>query len=378
MQERLNQAVLDIEMSGIRAYTTLANEEPGCIGLSIGEPDFNTPEVIKEVAKADLDANMTHYPPGNGEDFLRKAIAEFEQNRNGYDYTPDEVIVTVGATGALFCSLTGILNPGDEVIVPTPAFGFYESCVKMNRGVYVPLPVEKNNFQITREMLEAVASERTKAILLTSPNNPTGCVLNKESLDAIHDFVASRPIFALCDDVYSQLVYTENYKSLVSYRDLREKLILINSFSKPYAMTGWRVGYLCADAPIRNHLQKCNQYSVVSVNAFIQNACVKALSTDSTPMREVYRRRRDLVCSRLAEMGVDVVVPEGAFYVFPSIEKFGMDSDTFCRRMIKEGKVGAVPGWCFSTEGYIRISYCYSDEILTECMDRMEKFIKSL
>lgn len=378
MKERMNPAVTGIAMSGIRAYSAMAKATPGCVALTIGEPDFNTPDAVKERAKQDLDANLTHYPEGNGEPYLREAIAKFEQEKNGYDYTPDEVIVTAGATGALFCALCGILAPGDEVVVPTPAFGLYETIIAISRGVYVPMPTQGDHFQITAERLRAVITEKTKAIILTSPNNPTGCVYSEESLQAVRAAAKEHDLFVLCDDVYAQLSYTENYHSFASYRDLRDRIILIQSFSKPYAMTGWRVGYLCADAPVRAELQKVNQNCIVSINAFVQHACVTALGCDVTEMRETYRRRRDFILGRLAEMGMEVEKPEGAFYVFPSIAKYGMSSEEFCTRMIKEGGVGAVPGVFFSAEGYIRLSYCYSDEELRTAMDKMEAFLKTL
>lgn len=378
MKERMSKAVLDVKMSGIREYGALAKAQPGCLMLTIGEPDFETNDKIKAKVSEDLESNLTHYPEGNGEPYLRQAIARFEAERNGYDYTADEVIVTAGATGALFCALTGVIDPGDEVIVPTPAFGVYESIIKLNHGVYVAMPTADDQFQITREALEKAASSKTKAIVINSPTNPTGCVLNEKSLENVCQFALEKNIFVICDDVYSQLVFTENYRSLASFRQLRNRLILVNSFSKPYAMTGWRVGYICADAPMRAELQKVNQNTIVSVPAFVQHACETALTMDTTAMRETYRRRRDFVCSRLADMGLEAVKPEGAFYVFPSIKKFGLDSDTFCRRMIKEALVAAVPGWCFDAEGYLRISYCYADDVLAECMDRMERFVKSL
>ncbi|MEG0804451.1 MAG: aminotransferase class I/II-fold pyridoxal phosphate-dependent enzyme, partial [Pygmaiobacter sp.] len=246
------------------------------------------------------------------------------------------------------------------------------------RGIYVPLPTEQDHFQLTATALAPAVSARTKAIILTSPGNPTGCIYNEESLAAVCALAREHDLFVLCDDVYSQLVYTDHYRSFASFRELRDRIILIESFSKPYAMTGWRVGYLCADAPLLAELQKVNQNCVVSVSSFIQHACVTALASDVHEMREAYRRRRDYVLERLNTMGLFAERPEGAFYVFPSIAAFGMDSATFCRRMIAEAGVGAVPGSCFGTEGYFRISYCCSDDELRIGMDRMEAFLHTL
>ena len=378
MELTLNQAVMNVQMSGIRRFTALARSTPGACTLTIGEPDQNTPEGVKEAAKAALDANDTHYPPNNGYPYLLEAISKFEERAHGLPYAPDEIIVTIGATEALYISLSTILNPGDEVIIPTPAFSLYESITQLCRGVAVHLPTEKNRFQIDPEALRTAITPKTKAIVLTSPNNPTGCIYTKETLDAIHDVLRDKPIFVLCDDVYRQLVYTEGYHSFAEYQDMRDRIIVIQSFSKPYAMTGWRVGYCMADAPIRSRMQVFHQYTVVSAPAFFQPACAAALETDTAPMVELFRGRRDYVYKRLTDMGLEVQEPEGAFYMFINIEKYGMDSVTFCEKMLKEGLVGLIPGIYFGTEGYMRLSYCYSDEDLKRGLDRIEKFIGTL
>ena len=378
MELTLNSAVLGEELSGIRRFTFLVRDTPGACALTIGEPDLNTPDVIKNAAKAALDANDTHYPPNNGYPYLLEAISKFEERAHGLPYAPDEIIVTIGATEALYISLSTILNPGDEVIIPTPAFSLYESITQLCRGVAVHLPTEKNRFQIDPEALRTAITPKTKAIVLTSPNNPTGCIYTKETLDAIHDVLRDKPIFVLCDDVYRQLVYTEGYHSFAEYQDMRDRIIVIQSFSKPYAMTGWRVGYCMADAPIRSRMQVFHQYAVVSAPAFIQPACAAALETDTAPMVELFRGRRDYVYKRLTDMGLEVQEPEGAFYMFINIEKYGMDSVTFCEKMLKEGLVGLIPGIYFGTEGYMRLSYCYSDEDLKRGLDRIEKFIGTL
>jgi len=286
--------------------------------------------------------------------------------------------MTVGATEALFAAFSTILNPGDEVIIPTPAFLLYEALVQLRQGVTVHLPTEHNGYQINPEELKAAITDKTKAIVLTSPNNPTGCIYTKEALDAIHEILKDKPIFVLCDDVYRSLVYSGEYHSFAEYQDMRDRIIVINSFSKPYAMTGWRLGYCMADAPIMDRIQVFHQYSVTSVPAFVQKACVKALETDVSPVREIFRKRRDYVYKRLVDMGLEVQEPEGAFYMFINIKKYGMDSNTFCTRMLKEGLVGLIPGVHFGTEGYMRLSYCYSDEDLKEGLDRIEKFINTL
>lgn len=378
MLNKLNSAVYDVKRSAIREFNRLAKETPGCISLTLGEPDFDTPLPVRDAAKLALDMGETHYIENNGAAGLRAAIADFERIHNGMDYSPDEIIVTIGATEALFTALFGIINPGDEVIVPTPAFVLYESIIGVCRGKFVPLPTEDNDFQITSEMLESVISPRTKAIILNSPNNPTGCILSRESLQAVHDAAAKHDIFVICDDVYRQLVYADDFHSFAEYRDLRDRIMVVQSFSKPYAMTGWRVGYLMADLPIKKELEKIHQFAVVSAASTSQRACITALECDPSPMREVYRKRRDYVLNRLEEMGLAVNKPEGAFYLFPSIEKFGMGSTEFCTRMIREVGLAATPGACFGSDKHIRLTYCYSDEQLMEGLNRLERFIKSL
>ena len=378
MELTLNRAVLGEELSGIRRFTFLVRETPGACALTIGEPDLNTPDVVKEAAKAALDANDTHYPPGNGYPYMLEAISKFEEKAHGLHYDPEEIILTIGATESLHIALATVLNPGDEVIIPTPSFSLYDSITRLCRGVPVNLPTEDNHFQVDPEALKAAINEKTKAIILTSPNNPTGCIYTKETLDAIHDILVDKPIFVLCDDVYRTLIYTEDYHSFSEYQDMRDRIIVINSFSKPYAMTGWRLGYCLADAPIRDRMQIFHQYMVVSAPAFVQPACVAALESDTSSMVEIFRKRRDYVYKRLVDMGLEVQEPEGAFYMFINIKKFGMDSLTFCEKMLKEGLVGLIPGCYFDCEGYMRLSYCYSDADLKEGLDRIEKFIKTL
>ena len=378
MELTLNSAVLGVELSGIRRFTFLVRDTPGACALTIGEPDLNTPEVVKAAAKQALDDNDTHYPPGNGCPYTLEAISKFEAEHSGLHYAPEEIILTIGATEGLFISLSTVLNPGDEVIIPTPAFGLYESITQICRGVPVALPTENNKFQISKERLQAAITPKTKAIILTSPNNPTGCIYTEETLDNLHEVLRDKGIFVLCDEVYRQLIYTDSYRSFSGFQDMRDRIIVIQSFSKPYAMTGWRLGYAMADAPILNRMQIFHQYSVVSAPSFVQPACVAALRYDTAGDVAVFRKRRDYVYQRLVNMGLEVQEPEGAFYMFLHIAKYGMDSLAFCEKMLKEGLVGLIPGIYFGTEGYMRLSYCYGDADLKEGLDRIEKFLKTL
>ena len=378
MELTLNHIAEKVALSGIRRFTYLVRDTPGACALTIGEPDQATPESIKAAAKAALDANDTHYPPGNGYPYALEAISRFEERVHGLHYAPEEILLTVGATEALFASLNTICNHGDQVIIPTPAFGLYEALVQLCGAEPVFLPTEDNRYQIDPAALAALVNEKTKAVILTSPNNPTGCIYTKETLEAVHEVLRDRPVFVICDDVYRTLVYSGEYHSFAEFTDMRDRIIVVNSFSKPYAMTGWRLGWVMADAPIRERLQVFHQYCVTSIPSFVQPACVAALESDTEPMRLLFKKRRDYVYKRLIDMGLEVQEPEGAFYMFVNVKKFGMDSLTFCERMLKESLVGLIPGIYFNTEGYVRLSYCYSDEDLKEGLDRVERFVRSL
>jgi len=373
----LNQNLSTLKRSAIRVYSNLARETEDCAMLTIGEPDFDTPEAIRLAATAALNANQTHYAPNQGTLALRSAIADYETAR-GNATKPENVLVTVGACHALFTALFGILNPGEEVIVPTPGFGLYETIATISGAKTVHLDVTKTGFQITKEALEVAITPRTKAIILNSPCNPTGVVFSAESLANVKAAVLGKPIFIISDNVYNQLCYSDSCPDLTVDPELKEQLILCQSFSKPYAMTGWRIGYLTCPEYVMDRLLLLSAAEITAVPTFLQEAAVTALKTDPTAMKEVYRRRRDYVCSRLRDMGLSFPEPEGAFYVFVDIRKYGMDSGTFCTRMIQEGKVATVPGACFGAEGYLRISYCYSDAELKKGLDRMERFLKTL
>ena len=370
----LNANLASLKRSAIRVYTNLARQTPDCAMLTIGEPDFDTPEAIKLAAEAALQQGQTHYAPNQGTPELRSAIAAYETGR-GNATKPEEVLVTVGSSQALFTALLGILNPGEEVIVPVPAFSLYETIVTVAGGKLVPLDVSKTGFQIDEEALQGLISPKTKAIILNSPNNPTGVILNEKSLAAVKRAVLGKPIFIISDNVYNQLAYAP-CPDLSLDGELGEQLLLCQSFSKPYAMTGWRLGYLVCPEYVMERLLLLSAGIIAAVPTFIQAAGVAALQEDVNAMRETYRRRRDYVTGRLTRMGLDFPEPAGAFYVFVDIRKFGLSSDEFCTRLIREGHLAAVPGSCFGTEGYIRLSYCYDDGELQRGMDRLEAFVQ--
>ncbi len=372
----LNANLAPLKRSAIRVYTNLARQTPDCAMLTIGEPDFDTPESIRQAAWAALQQGQTHYAPNQGTQALREAIAAYE-TRRGNATTSQEVLVTVGSSQALFTALLGILNPGEEVIVPVPAFSLYETIITIAGGKMVPLDITATDFQIDAAALNRLITPRTKAIVLNSPNNPTGGILNRQSLEAVKQAVLGKPIFIVSDNVYSALSYAP-CPDLSLDGALKEQLLLCQSFSKPYAMTGWRLGYLMCPEYVMERLLLLSAGMIAAVPTFVQAAGVAALREDVAPMREVYRRRRDYVTARLDAMGLSYPQPQGAFYVFPDIRKFGLRSDAFCQRLIQQGKLAAVPGSCFGVEGFLRLSYCYRDQELEKGMNRLENFLATL
>lgn len=378
MPRSLNTSLVRLKSSGIRRINALAAQHPGCIALALGEPEFDTPQEIRDEVTRALQRGETHYPPNNGTPFLRRSISEY-MSAQGFDYAPDNVIVTDGATEALHATLLAMLEPNDEVIIPTPAFGLYESIVRVNHAFPVFLDTARADFQIDEGALRDRVTPATKAIVICSPNNPTGCIFNAASLDAVARVAAETGIYVICDDVYNRLVYTDGYERFaLRHPELREQTVVVDSFSKPWAMTGWRIGWLAADPSLAVQIAKAHQYMVSSAVSFEMPAAAAALSVDPAPMLETYRARRARVLAALEKMGLSVVEPAGAFYVFPSIKGTGLTSEQFCTRAIEEAGVGLVPGSCFGSEGYVRLSYCVSDEDLDEGLRRLDRFVAGL
>ena len=378
MRLAMNTALATLQPSGIRRINALSAQTPGCIALALGEPEFDTADDICAQVTDALRRGETHYPANNGKASLRERLSGYMAER-GLAYTPDEIVVTDGATEALHATLMAMLNPGDEVVIPTPAFGLYESIVVTNHARAVFLDTAPHSFQIDEASLRQVVTDKTKAIVICSPNNPTGCVLDAASLDAVARVASETGIYVICDDVYNRLVYASDYERFaVRHPELREQTVVIDSFSKPWAMTGWRLGWLAAAAPVETEIAQAHQYLVSSAVSFEMDAASYALGVDPAPMLETYRRRRARVVEALASMGLEVTEPKGAFYVFPSIMGTGLSSEEFCIRAIREAGVGLVPGDCFGAEGYVRLSYCVSDERLDEGLARLVGFVASL
>lgn len=372
----MNENLNDLIPSGIRRFTALAKATPGCVGLTIGEPDFDTPLPIRQAAKAALDAGLTHYAPNRGLPKLLEAIAKYENDR-GLKCESDQVLVTLGATGALYTAITGLVNPGDEVIIPTPAFSLYESITLAAGGRPVFLDLKQSGFQLDPKALEEAITDRTRAIVINSPCNPTGVTLTRESLEAVVNAAKVHDLYIICDNVYMGLS-EPGTPDISTEFDPGDRLLYCQSFSKPYAMTGWRIGYLIAPRELSSKLLLLHAANLAAVPTFVQEAAVTALDTQVFTLAEVFRKRRTYVAQRLRDMGLSFPEPGGAFYLFPSIEGFGMDDESFCIRMIKEAGLAAVPGSCFSCPGHIRLSCCYSDEELEEGLDRLETFIRTL
>lgn len=375
-----------VNPSEIRKLFDLAQGIEGIISLGIGEPDFDTPEHIKEYAKEALDKGLTHYSPNIGILELREAVAEKFKKHNGIDADPKtQIMITVGTNQQILMGLSTFLRDNEEVLIPSPMFVSYAPAVILAGGKPVEVPTyEENEFRLTVDELEKHVSPRTRALIINTPNNPTGAVLTKKDLEEIADFAVEHDLMVLSDEVYEYFVYdgVKNY-SIASLDGMFERTITMNGFSKTFAMTGWRLGFLAAPEWVVEKMVRFQMYNATCPVTFIQYAAAKALrdkrSWDAVEkMRREYERRRNLVWKRLNEMGLPTVKPKGAFYIFPRIKDTGLSSKEFSELMIKEAKVVLVPGSAFgqSGEGYVRISYATAYEKLEEAMDRMEKVLK--
>ena len=378
MEQYLNRRLVSNPPSGIRRIGQIARTIPGCIALTIGEPDFDAPVSIRESIAAAIASGDTHYPPNAGYGEWLDEIAGHLNTRFGCNYTQDEVLCTVGSTQALASALFAILNPGDEVIVFTPCFGLYKPQIEMAGGVCVEMDIAKDGFEITRENLYTHLTGRTRAILFASPNNPNGEVLSRKSLAILKEAALSHDLFLIADSVYDRIVFEDTFPTLMGDGELSDRLIYVSGLSKSHAMTGVRVGYAAADAPVMAQLRKAHSFLVVSVPGCIQRGCMGAFDADISEMVSAYKARRDYVLGRLKSMGLTVRTPGGAFHIFPDVRKFGMTSNQFCERLMHEGNLALIPGECFSCEGYVRISYCYEMTQLEEGMNRLEAFIRTL
>lgn len=374
----LNQRVYQVEESLIRKFNTAAKEAGAKWVLTLGEPDFTTPEIINNACLKALQENKTKYAPTPGNLDFRQAICEFEAKVNQVQYEVDEVMVTTGSTEAISAAILTLLNPDDEVIILTPTYPLYRQIVTFAGGKIRTIDTSEHDFQLTTSMLEQVITKRTKAIILTSPNNPTGSILSDESLEVVYQAVRQHQFFVLSDECYNQIVYEKRRLGISKYQEIKDYIIVCQSLSKPYAMPGWRLGYMLASKAFLEHALKVHQYLIVCVNTFIQDAGIAALNYDPKEMVASYQERRDYVYERLIEMDLDVVKPEGAFYMFPSIKKYGLSSWDFCMRLVEEEGVALIPGICFEADRFIRISYCVDWQTLEHALNGLSAFLNRL
>lgn len=381
----LSRTVQEIKPSGIRKFFDLLETRKNVISLTVGEPDFQTPWHIRAAGIQSLEKGKTHYTSNSGTMPLREAISGYLDRRFSTKYDPkSEIIVTVGGSEAIDIAMRALLDPGDEVIIPLPAFVCYPPIAALCGGVPVIINTkEENKFKLTAEELRAAITPRTKLLVLPYPNNPTGAIMTREDLEPIAEVLRGTDIMVLSDEIYAELTYGTEHTSIASLDGMHERVILASGFSKAYAMTGWRMGYLCAPAPLCRQILKIHQYAIMCAPTTSQYAAVEAMvngDADVKMMRDEYNRRRRFLVSGLNEMGIQCFEPEGAFYAYPNISGFGMTSEEFCERLLDEHGVAIVPGTAFGDcgEGFARISYAYSSEHIAKALERIKAFISSL
>lgn len=380
MESRMNPKVKDIQLSGIRQFFNRVQAYPKAVQLTLGQPDFDTPEHVKQAAKQAIDENHTRYTANAGLVELRKYASKFVENKYQLQYNPmEEVIVTVGASQAIDVTMRAILQPGDEVLIPAPVYPAYEPIIRLCGGTPVLIDTRETGFIVTVEQIKSQQTSNTKALILPYPSNPTGAVLTEEQRTELAAYLKNEDIFIVADEIYSELTYASPHQSIATFPGMRERTIVINGLSKSHSMTGWRIGFIFAPKEICKHLIKVHQYNVSCASSVSQYAALEALKNgqeDPLYMKEQYEKRRNFMMARLAEIGLPTVMPTGAFYAFPSIAESGLSSFDFAVKLLEEEELAVVPGDAFSYlgEGYVRLSYAYSLEELEEALLRLEKF----
>ena len=383
MRNPLADTIVNIKPSGIRKFFDLVSEMKDAISLGVGEPDFDTPWHIRDEGIYSLERGRTFYTSNAGLKELKEEIANYLRRRVHVDYDDrHEILVTVGGSEAIDIALRAMLNPGDEVLIPQPSYVSYTPCTVLADGVPVTIQLEeKDKFRLTKEKLLEKITPKTKVLILPFPNNPTGSIMEPEDLAEIAKICIEKDLFVISDEIYSELTYKGQHCTIAAFPGMKERTVLINGFSKSYAMTGWRLGYACAPELILKQMLKIHQFAIMCAPTTSQYAAVEALKNgdkDVAEMRSAYDQRRRYLVKALRDMGFDCYEPQGAFYVFPSIKKFGMTSDEFALKLLEEEKVAVVPGTAFGDcgEGYLRISYAYSLNDLKRALERMERFVK--
>ncbi len=385
MRNPLSKKIVDIQPSGIRKFFDLVSSIPDAISLGVGEPDFDTPWRIREEGIYSLERGRTFYTSNAGLKELKEEIGKYLQRKINVSYDPNsEIIVTVGGSEGIDIALRAMLDPGDEVLIPQPCYVSYLPCTVLADGVPVTIPLkEENEFRLTAEELEAAITPRTKILVLPFPNNPTGAIMTKEDLEPVAELVKKYDLYVLSDEIYSELTYKTEHVSIASLPGMRERTLVINGFSKGFAMTGWRLGYICGPEIMTEQMLKVHQLAGMCAPANSQYAAIEGLRNcedEVSQMRTSYNQRRRYLLSEFKKIGLKCFEPFGAFYVFPCIKEFGMTSEEFAERFLEEEKVAVVPGTAFGEcgEGFVRISYAYSLEDLKEAVGRSERFIERL
>ena len=377
------KVVAEMKPSGIRKYFGIMDTLPDAISLGVGEPDFITPKHIMEAGIASLHAGKTQYTANAGLPALRKEISKYLESRFAISYNPDnEVLVTVGGSEAIDLCLRAFLEPGDEILIPEPAFVCYAPLASMTGAKPVSIVTTKEkSFKLTPEALKAAITPKTKALVLSYPNNPTGAILTKEELEALAAVIRETNMVVISDEIYAELTYGRKHCSIAALEGMHERTVVVSGFSKAFAMTGWRLGWMAGPEPVIQQALKIHQYGIMCAPMVSQRAAIEALThcdEEVSRMAEEYDHRRRYMLKRFAEMGLTCFPPAGAFYLFPCISATGMDAETFCEALLHEEKVAVVPGTAFGESGkdHVRISYAYSLKHLTEAADRMERFIR--
>ncbi len=381
----LSDRVLNMKPSGIRKFFDLAAQMEDVISLGVGEPDFQTPWSIRKTAINVLERKRIIYTANSGLMELRKSIARYLKRKNNLEYDGEhEIIVTVGGSEAIDMAIRGVVNPGDEVLIVEPSFVCYAPIVELTCGVPVPIPTkEENKFKLTAQELREKITDKTKLLILPYPNNPTGGIMTREDLEEIAEVLRGTNIMVLSDEIYSELTYGGKHCSIAELDGMRERTLLVNGFSKAFAMTGWRLGYLCAPEPVIAQLVKIHQYAIMSSPTVSQYAAIEALENCDDEVQHMvkeYNLRRRYLVEAFNRIGLTCFEPEGAFYVFPCIKSTGLSSEDFCAKLLEQEKVAVVPGNAFgeSGEGFVRVSYAYSLKHLMEAVSRIEKFVQEL
>ncbi|MEE1015388.1 MAG: aminotransferase class I/II-fold pyridoxal phosphate-dependent enzyme [Lachnospiraceae bacterium] len=385
MRNPLSETIVNIKPSGIRKFFDIVSEMKDAISLGVGEPDFDTPWHVRDEGIYSLEKGRTFYTSNAGLMELKEEISKYLDRRIGVHYNPkNEIIVTVGGSEGIDIAMRAMLDPGDEVLIPQPSYVSYEPCCLLAGGkpVIIELKAE-NEFRLTKQELLDAITDKTKLLVLPFPNNPTGAIMEKEDLEAIAEVIIEKDIFVLTDEIYSELSYKGDHVSITSLPGMQERTILINGFSKAYAMTGWRLGYACGPKEIIEQMLKIHQFAIMCAPTTSQYAAVEAMRNgdeDVVQMREAYNQRRRYLMHAFKEMGLECFEPFGAFYVFPCIKEFGMTSEEFATRFLEEEKVAVVPGTAFGDcgEGFLRISYAYSLDNLKVALNRMAHFVDRL